>query len=110
MSLHQLPDFFRAFGLPSILAALLSSSVNAADTEFPPERFEQRVVAYEAADRESMPPKGAIMLAGDSQFYRWKTVNEDLPGYTKSTGASTDFRLQTSSTMRIGSFCRTDRV
>ena len=28
------------------------------------------------------PPRNAILLAGDSQFHRWKTVATDLPGYT----------------------------
>ncbi len=45
-------------------------------------RFEKQVRLYEAADQASPPPKGAIMLAGDSQFFRWKTYREDLPGYT----------------------------
>jgi lysophospholipase L1-like esterase len=48
----------------------------------PPNRFEQNVLAYEAADRTSPPPRGAILLAGDSQFYRWTTLAEDLPEYT----------------------------
>jgi hypothetical protein len=46
------------------------------------ERFEARVLEYEAADAQVPPPKGAILFAGDSQFYRWKTIHEDLPGYT----------------------------
>jgi lysophospholipase L1-like esterase len=45
-------------------------------------RFEVNVAAYEAIDRSSPPPSGAILLVGDSQFYRWKTLAEDLPGYT----------------------------
>jgi hypothetical protein len=45
-------------------------------------RFEKQVRIYEAADLANPPPKGAIMLAGDSQFFRWKTFQEDLPGYT----------------------------
>jgi len=45
-------------------------------------RFEKEVRAYEAEDKAQMPPKGAILLAGDSQFFRWKTVKEDLAGYT----------------------------
>ncbi len=47
-----------------------------------PTRFEKTVLAYEAADKATTPPAGAILLAGDSQFYRWKTLAEDLPGYT----------------------------
>jgi len=48
----------------------------------PANRFEKQVEAYEAADRIQAPPRGAILLAGDSQFFRWKTVDEDLRGYT----------------------------
>jgi GDSL-like Lipase/Acylhydrolase family len=44
-------------------------------------RFEKNVLAYEAADKTNVPPQNAILLAGDSQFYRWKTLHEDLPGY-----------------------------
>ena len=47
-----------------------------------PARFEKQVLAYEAADKANPPPTGAILLAGDSQFFRWKTLAEDLPGYT----------------------------
>jgi lysophospholipase L1-like esterase len=46
------------------------------------ERFEGKVLEYEATDARAAPPKGAILFAGDSQFYRWKTIHEDLPGYT----------------------------
>lgn len=48
----------------------------------PESRFEKDVRAYETADKAAPPPTGAILLAGDSQFYRWKTLHEDLPGYT----------------------------
>lgn len=47
-----------------------------------PKRFEKNVLAYEAADKTSPPPANAILLAGDSQFFRWKTIAEDLAGYT----------------------------
>ncbi|MEO6992095.1 MAG: GDSL-type esterase/lipase family protein [Lacunisphaera sp.] len=45
-------------------------------------RFEKNIQAYEAADKLHAPPQGAILLVGDSQFFRWKTVQEDLQGYT----------------------------
>jgi lysophospholipase L1-like esterase len=44
--------------------------------------FEKNVRAYETADKTAAPPQGAILLAGDSQFFRWKTLRDDLPGYT----------------------------
>jgi GDSL-like lipase/acylhydrolase family protein len=46
------------------------------------ERFAQKVAEYAAADRAQPPPRNAILFAGDSQFYRWSTIREDLPGYT----------------------------
>ncbi|HUD84747.1 MAG TPA: GDSL-type esterase/lipase family protein, partial [Candidatus Saccharimonadales bacterium] len=30
---------------------------------------------------ENLPPAGSILLAGDSQFTKWKSVHEDLPEY-----------------------------
>ena len=53
-----------------------------AQTNSPGHRFENVVRSYEAADKTNAPPRNAILLAGDSQFFRWKTVDEDLPGYT----------------------------
>src|SRR4051812_2077295 len=44
--------------------------------------FEKNVQLYEAVDRTNPPPQKAILLVGDSQFFRWKTVAEDLPEYT----------------------------
>ena len=44
-------------------------------------RFEKNVQDYEAADKVSFPAPGQILLAGDSQFFRWKTLHEDLPDY-----------------------------
>jgi lysophospholipase L1-like esterase len=58
---------------------LLAGRVYTQTTE---NRFEKNVQAYEAADKVTPPPKGAILLVGDSQFYRWKTLHDDLPEYT----------------------------
>ena len=44
-------------------------------------RFEPQIVAYEAKDKESPPPKDAILLTGASNIVRWKSFAEDLPGY-----------------------------
>ena len=55
-------------------------------------RFAQRVALYEAGDKASPPPAGAILLAGDSQFDRWKTFQEDLAGYTVINRGIDSFR------------------
>ena len=66
-----------------LLVLLLATSLPALSAETPLEnRFEKQVRLYEAEDRSNPPPHGAILLAGDSQFFRWKTYREDLRGYT----------------------------
>ena len=44
-------------------------------------RFEPQIAAYEAKDKETPPPKDAILLTGASNIVRWKSFAEDLPGY-----------------------------
>ena len=67
-----------------LIGAVALGLINGANaqTNNPGHRFENVVRSYEAADKINAPPRNAILLAGDSQFFRWKTVNEDLPGYT----------------------------
>lgn len=65
-----------------IAAALVLALAQGAAAAPAPNRFESQVAAYESADARQAPPRGAILLAGDSQFFRWKTVDEDLRGYT----------------------------
>lgn len=64
------------------LLVFLSVGKVTAQTPSTENRFEKTVQAYEATDKATPPPKGAILLVGDSQFYRWKTLAEDLPDYT----------------------------
>lgn len=68
----------------ALMMVLLGTHQAAAQTPTVPDpaRFEKQVLAYEAADKATPPPAGAILLAGDSQFFRWKTLSEDLSGYT----------------------------
>ena len=63
---------------------VLLSPVAAAQAQSPAlqERFEKKVREYMAGDNAQPPPRGAILFAGDSQFYRWSTIHEDLPAYT----------------------------
>jgi acetyl esterase/lipase/2-keto-4-pentenoate hydratase/lysophospholipase L1-like esterase len=67
-----------------LLAALVLGLAGTSHAQPIPLRdaFEKQVLAYELADKTEAPPKGAILLAGDSQFFRWKTFREDLPGYS----------------------------
>jgi len=73
-----------AFLTTLTMAAILMCVANASQGQAPglQDRFEKKVVEYEAGDKASPPPRDAILFAGDSQFYRWKTIHEDLAGYT----------------------------
>jgi lysophospholipase L1-like esterase len=69
--------------MKTFIVLLLATVLPALAVGTPPaDRFEKQVRLYEEADRRSPPSQGAILLAGDSQFFRWKTYREDLPGYT----------------------------
>jgi lysophospholipase L1-like esterase len=87
---------FTSRGLSSFtMAAILLAASNAAQAQGPDlqQRFEKKVQEYEAGDKVSLPPPGAILFAGDSQFYRWKTIHEDLPGYTLINRGVDSFQL-----------------
>ena len=94
------PATRRAAGLPgggllAIGLGLALAGPASAQQQTPAEllaRFAARVEAYEAADKSSPAPAGAILLAGDSQFDRWKTFKEDLPGYTVINRGIDSFR------------------
>ncbi len=64
---------FLAFLAPFIVARAEPPPVN---------RFEKEIAAYEAADKHSPPPQGAIIFTGASGIRLWKTLAEDFPGLT----------------------------
>lgn len=76
-----------------LFASLALAAKSSAQSAAPEHSFEKNVRAYEAADKATPPPQGAILLAGDSQFYRWKTLQEDLPGYTVINRGIDAFKL-----------------
>lgn len=42
-------------------------------------RWEKEISAFEAMDRTSPPPKGALLFVGSSTIRLWKTLAQDLP-------------------------------
>jgi len=58
-----------------ILAIALALQAQAA----PAPRFEKEVARFEAADRDSMPPRNAILFVGSSTIERWKDLKNDFP-------------------------------
>jgi len=48
-------------------------------TSSPSLKYEKEIEAFEAADRKSPPPQGAVLFIGDSGIRMWKTLAEDFP-------------------------------
>jgi lysophospholipase L1-like esterase len=42
-------------------------------------KWEKEIAAFEAADRERMPPKGGVLFIGSSGIRLWKTLAQDFP-------------------------------
>src|SRR4051812_38928170 len=50
-----------------------------ADDKSPSAKFEGEIRAYEAADKKSPPPEGAVLFVGASGIRLWKTLEKDFP-------------------------------
>ncbi len=43
--------------------------------------FEKEILAFEAADKTSPPPKNGVLFIGSSSIRLWKTLRQDLPDH-----------------------------
>jgi lysophospholipase L1-like esterase len=62
----------------------VASPANAQQAAIPPpaviaSKWESEIAAFERADRETPPPKGAILFIGSSSIRLWKTLAQDFP-------------------------------
>jgi lysophospholipase L1-like esterase len=80
----SLPSSMKSIVRYCLALLVVVLTAGAADNPAPAKahRFEKDIAAFEAADKKSPPPKGAILFVGDSTFTRWKTIHEDLAEYT----------------------------
>jgi lysophospholipase L1-like esterase len=71
--------------LALVIGAALNLSLFAqtpADKTLPPEaRWEQDILAFEAADKTNPPPQDAVLFIGSSSIKRWTTVAQAFPGH-----------------------------
>ncbi len=63
-------------GLTASIFALISLQA-LAQRDQDPTRFEDTIKAFETADMQSPPPKGAIVLTGSSSIARWNNAAQD---------------------------------
>lgn len=47
----------------------------------PSEKWERSIRAFEAADKESPPPAGAVLFVGSSSIRFWKSLAKDFPQF-----------------------------
>jgi lysophospholipase L1-like esterase len=67
--------------LPHVLVA--QTATQKAPPAIEPQRFEKEIAAFDAEDKASMPPQGAIAITGSSSVRRWHpTIKQDLAGLT----------------------------
>jgi lysophospholipase L1-like esterase len=62
------------------LSLLFVGFVSAADRA-PSARWEKDIRAFEAADKQSPPPAGAVLFVGSSSFRFWKSLPQDFSQY-----------------------------
>ena len=62
-----------ALFLPSVALPLIAAEKS------PSKRYEKDIQAFEAADKETPPPEGAVLFTGASAIRLWKTLAQDFP-------------------------------
>jgi lysophospholipase L1-like esterase len=66
----------------TLIIAMFAAASFGTDSKSRTNRFEEDILAFEAADQKNPLPKGAILFVGDSLFTLWKSIQTDLPEYT----------------------------
>ena len=65
-----------------LLVCLVLQTVSLfAQDKAPSERWEKDILAFEAADKASPPPKDPVLFIGASGIKRWTTLASDFPEY-----------------------------
>ena len=71
-----------AMGVILAVFCALVPAVDARQNRPDPERWEDVITAWEADDRETPPPDGAIVFVGSSSIRFWDSVHEDMDPLT----------------------------
>jgi len=66
----------------SAAPATSSSSAPSATSQSSSAKWEKDIAAFEAADKQSAPPEGAVLFVGSSTIRLWKSLANDFAGYT----------------------------
>ncbi|HXT38557.1 MAG TPA: SGNH/GDSL hydrolase family protein [Candidatus Angelobacter sp.] len=63
------------------LVFVVPDQVSRAQTNPGSTKWESEIRAFEAADRTSPPPTGAVLFIGSSSIRLWKSLAQDFPGF-----------------------------
>lgn len=82
--MHILVCILSVIGLSVAIPTLTAAPQQAAGIPMPHDfaKWEKDILAYEAADAKTPPPKHAVLFLGSSGIVRWKTLAADFPGTT----------------------------
>lgn len=58
--------------------ATASGGTAPADTTYKDGQWEDEIAAFEASDRQQMPPENAVLFVGSSSIRMWETLQEDF--------------------------------
>ncbi len=64
-----------------LLLAILGALCFASPVFGDPAKWEKEIAAFERADAENPPPRGAVLFIGSSSIRLWKTLAADFPGH-----------------------------
>src|SRR4051812_42528309 len=62
------------------LASAVTCRSHAVEARATPNRWENEIEQFEAADKTNAPPHGAILFVGSSSIRLWKNLPECFPG------------------------------
>jgi lysophospholipase L1-like esterase len=77
--MHKVLALLLAVLLVGAMTGVAMAAESPASAPSPSAKYEKEIAAFEAADRKSPPPTGAILFIGDSGIRMWKSLAQDFP-------------------------------
>ena len=79
VSKHTIVLVILAMLLSSAVATFAPRRVSAGEPPAASAKYEKEIAAFEATDRKSPPPAGAVLFVGDSGIRKWTSLADDFP-------------------------------
>jgi lysophospholipase L1-like esterase len=79
VSKHSIVLVILGMLLSSTAATFAPRRASAAEPPAASAKYEKEIAAFEAIDRKSPPPTGAVLFVGDSGIRKWTSLADDFP-------------------------------